>query len=201
MFAQSLVDGNDVQLQGPSDASYLYRYQPLIPTINSSNPGFCQNGSYNAQPDTPLGMDPIPKMSDMKKTSSPMDLRHSVDKYLAKLNKEYAKKTTRKRKRSIDWKNFNDVTIENDNDFYRYGPKRQRRDSDSNSSVSLDEPVKMDVNPPPPPPFKYPVADAATRRYFEKVIALRDGRPPTNSESNTKKKKKIRSRRPSTRRN
>ena len=201
IFAQSWVDFNDVQLQGPSDASNLYRYQPLIPTINMVNPGFCQNGSYNAQPDTPLGMDPIPKMSDMKKTRSPTDLQNSVDKCLAKLNKEYAKKANRKRKRSIDWKNFNDVTIENDNDFYRYGPKRQRRDSDSNSTVSLDEPVKMDVTPPPPPPFKYPVADAATRRYFEKVIALRDGRPPISSESNTKKKKNTRSRRPSTRRN
>ena len=159
------------------------------------NPGFCQNGSYNAHPDTPLGMDPIPKMSDMKKTSSPTDLRNSVDKCLAKLNKVYAKKAIRKKKRSIDWKNFNDVTIENDNDFYRYGPKRQRRDSDSNSTVSLDEPVKMDVTPPPPPTFKYPVAEAATRRYFEKVIALRDGRPPISSESNTQKKKNTRSRR------
>ena len=201
IFAQSFVDANDVQLQGYSDASYLYRYQPLIPTINIANPGFCQNGSYNAQPDTPLGMDQISKISDMKKTSSPADLRVSVDKCLAKLNKEFAKKATRKRKRSIDWKNFNDVTIENDNDFYRYGPKRQRRDSDSNSTVSLDEPVKIDVTPPPPPLFKYPVADAATRRYFEKVIALRDGRPPISSKSKTKKKKSTRSRRPSTRRN
>ena len=201
IFAQYLVDANDVQLQGPSDASYLYGSQPLIQTINIVNPGFCQNGSYNAQPDTPLGMDPISKVSDMKKTSSPTDVGYSVDRCLAELDKEYAKKAYRKRKRSIDWKNFNDVTIENDNNFYRYGPKRQRRDSDSNSTVSLDEPVKMDVTPPPPPPFKYPVADAATRRYFEKVIALRDGRPPTSSESNTKKKKKTRSRRPSTRRN
>ena len=195
IFAQSLVDTNDVQLQGPSDASNLYRYRPLIQTINIADPEFCQNGLYNAQQDTPLGMDQTSKMSDMKKTSSPADLRDSVGKCLAKLNKEYAKKATPKRKRSIDWKNFNDLTIENDNDFYRYGPKRQRRDSGSISTVSLDEPVKMDVTPPPPPPFKYPVADAATRRYFEKVIALRDGRPPT------KKKKNTRSRRPSTRRN
>ena len=202
IFAQSLVDTNAVQMQGPSDASDFYRYQPLIPTINMVNPGFCQNGSYNAQPDMPLGMDLIPKMSDMKKTSFPTDQRNSVDKCLAKLNKEYAKKANRKKKkRSIDWKNFNDVTIENDNDFYRYGPKRQRRDSDSNSTVSLDEPVEMDVTPPPPPTFKYPVADAATRRYFEKVIALRDGRPPISSESNTQKKKNTRSRRRSTRRN
>ena len=201
IIAQTLEDVNGIQLQGPSDRSDLYRYQPLIPNINIVNPGFCQNGSYNAQPDTPLGMDIFPKMFDVKKTTSPMDRRRSVDKCLAELNKEYAKKENRKRKRSIDWKNFNDVTIENDNDFYRYGPKRQRRDSDSNSTVSLEEPAKMDVTPPKATPFKYPVADAATRRYFEKVIALRDGKPPTSSESNTRKKKNTRSRRQSTRRN
>ena len=201
IIAQTLEDVNGIQLQGPSDRSDLYRYQPLIPTINTVNPGFCQNGSYNAQPDTPLGMDIFPKMFDVKKTTSPNDRRHSVDKCLAEINKEYAKKANRKRKRSIDWKNFNDVTIENDNDFYRYGPKRQRRDSDSNSTVSLEEPPKMDVTPPKAAPFKYPVADAATRRYFEKVIALRDGKPPTSSESNTRKKKNTRSRRQSTRRN